>query len=116
MTKASCRMSEVVARLFALLGKVLMTCHGSLPVQTPTGIRNVSFMGGGIFRVSVLEFLSIVLTVSFYFSYFLSFSFSFFPFFFSFFNRKGLNSRIINDFHINACGLREYFNFGRAHY
>ena len=31
-------MSEIVARLFALLGRVLMTCHGSLPIQPPSGI------------------------------------------------------------------------------
>lgn len=30
-------MSDVVAKLFALLGQVLMTCHGSLPVQLPIG-------------------------------------------------------------------------------
>lgn len=38
VTKESCRMSEVVARLFALLGRVLMTCHGSLPIQPPSGM------------------------------------------------------------------------------
>ena len=38
VTKESCRMSEVVARLFALLGRVLMTCHGSLPIQPPLGM------------------------------------------------------------------------------
>ena len=31
-------MSEVVAKLFALLGRVLMTCHGSLPIQPPSGL------------------------------------------------------------------------------
>ena len=38
VTKESHRMSEVVAKLFALLGRVLMTCHGSLPVQLPSGL------------------------------------------------------------------------------
>ena len=35
--KESERMSDVVAKLFALLGQVLMTCHGSLPVQLSIG-------------------------------------------------------------------------------
>ena len=38
VTKESSRMSEVVAKLFALLGRVLMTCHGSLPIQPPSGL------------------------------------------------------------------------------
>ena len=33
-------MSEVVAKLFALLGRVLMTCHGSLPIQPQSGWLN----------------------------------------------------------------------------
>ena len=41
VTKESSRMSEVVAKLFALLGRVLMTCHGSLPVQTPSGLLTI---------------------------------------------------------------------------
>ncbi|XP_068720941.1 E3 ubiquitin-protein ligase HERC2-like [Montipora capricornis] len=40
VTKESHRMSEVVAKLFALLGRVLMTCHGSLPVQLSSGERS----------------------------------------------------------------------------
>ena len=41
VTRESSRMSEVVAKLFALLGRVLMTCHGSLPVQTPSGLLTI---------------------------------------------------------------------------